>query len=191
MEAVKTPSRPKLDVFDEANELYQRCTIWAMKHNKGRYAKGLTKTESELHDVANVLLKYMAGKNPFSDLTVNHLLDLPDVWINRVGALLATNNKKQVSEFFCLKDDGRSLTQYIANRAHEFLSESELQGLSPSQKVNLLFEAIEQRPEFRDHFIEVFETHFPDWLAEKQAEDITYKSYTFEEWVDMARTNKG
>lgn len=180
----------KLEEFQRVNELYQRCVIWSMKHNKQQPRDKLSESEAELQDIAEVLQKLMAGKNPFRILRKDHLLDMPEDWIHRMGAYLLTNNKKRVSDLFCLQDDGKSLTQYLASRAPDFLSPSELHGLTSSQRLKKLVEIIEHYPDTKEHYIGLFEDYFDDWVADKQAQDVAFKRYTFEEWKDIAIKRK-
>ncbi len=166
----------KIEAFYRANELYQRCLMWSMKHDRQRPKNELSESEAELQDIAQALHQLMVGKDPFKAMRKDHLLDLPEDWINRMGVLLLTGNKKKVSESFDFPDDSSTLNQYIAVRASDFLYEEELEGLSASQKTNRLIELLNQYPDMKDHYIGVFETHFDAWLADKQAVDVAYKT---------------
>lgn len=195
MEKVSRDRQPivpnKIEAFYRANELYQHCLMWSTKHDRQMPKDELSESEAELQDIAQALQQLMVGKDPFKAMRKDHLLDLPEDWIHRMGALLLTNNKKKVSEFFCLQDDGKSLTQYLASRASDFLYPEEIEGLTASQIVNRLIELLNEYPEMKNHYMGLFEDYFHEWLAEKQAEDVVYRDYTFEEWTQMTRNKKG
>lgn len=176
----------KIEEFRRVNELYNTCLMWILKHGKQRPRSELSDSERELHDIADTLHLLMTGKKPFEILRRSQYLDIPIDWIHRMGAYLLTKNKKKVSDLFCLQDDGKSLTQYLASRASDFLYEEEYEGLTASQALNKLVELLEQYPETKEHYTGLFEDHFDAWVEDKQAVDVSFKSYSFEEWIKIA-----
>ncbi|MEZ9303136.1 hypothetical protein AB4266_07415 [Vibrio breoganii] len=178
--------RNKLTDSTNAGALYQRCMMYVMKHHRGIPTYDTEAPETEAQDIAFALHHLMKGQNPFTANHKDHIQDMPEDWVHRMGAFLTTNNKKQVSELFNLQDDGKSLTQYLANKASDFLYDDQLEGLSDSKKLRKLIHLLDFYPQMKDYFCEMFEQYFDEWITEKQKVDVVFPRYSYEEWVAYA-----
>lgn len=173
------------------SELESLCTDWVFTHYWEMFPKGeLSPEEEKLHKIAKVLHAYMNGEDPFLNLKKDKSPQPFDPFSLRVGAMLLTHNKKKVSEFFNLADDGKTLNSSIASRADQFCAEDELRGLSTAAKANLTLQVIGENHQLRKTFLRSFYVAFSALLKDKQQHDVTYRSYTFRQWIRMASIKK-
>lgn len=198
MEKVAPKEAYEPDKFEQSfsqwkalSDLQSFCSDWVLTH----YWEALDRDElspeqAKLHDIAKVLNDYMQGDDPFKELRADKSPAPFDPFTLRVAALLLTDNKKKVSEFFSLPDDGKTLNSSIATRASQFCNDEQLEGLSIAQKSNLTLQVIEQNRQLKEGFIQSFRIFFGFLLEEKRKQDITYKKYSFKAWVKMASSRK-
>ena len=198
METVVVQDVVVMDKFDQSfsewralSELENFCTDWVFTHYWDMFPKGkLSPEEEKLFKIAKVLHAYMKGNDPFLALKKDKSLQPFDHFSLRVGAMLLTHNKKKVSEFFNLADDGKTLNSSIASRADQFCSEDELKGLSTAAKANLTLKVIGKNLPLRKSLVGIFYVAFTTLLEDKQQHDVTYRSYTFRQWIRMASIKK-
>ncbi|MZI94233.1 hypothetical protein F9817_13620 [Vibrio sp. CAIM 722] len=194
MEKIETKDVLEMDKYDqyasewrELSELKSFCSDWVITHYWEMFDKEkLSPEQARLHDIAKVLHEYMRGNDPFIELKNDKSPQAFDLFTLRVGAMLFTHNKKKVSDFFNLADDGKTLNSSIASRAEQFCSDEQLRGLSTAAKANLILEVIEKNRSLRKSIMTTFYMAFTELLYQKQQHDVTFQNYSFRQWVRMA-----
>lgn len=195
MEKIASNNREVMDKFNRSLadrekliDLQDFCSDWVHSHYWATFTEGkLSNEQAQLFDIAKVLDDYMKGRDPFIGLKNDKSPQAFDTFSLRVGAMLFTRNKKRVSEFFNLADDGKTLNSSIASRAEQFCESDELNGLSIAARANRTLTVIDNNPPLKKSFKEMFYIAFNELLEDKQDHDVTYQHYTFRQWVKMAK----